>query len=106
MLGILRTLLETEGYTVTCCTDGRSAIDTAKEKKFSVFLIDYRMPALNGVETIAALRRMHPGKLIIGFSIENKERHFLEAGADVFVRKDDLYRWLAEDLKRFSRNGR
>lgn len=101
--GILRMLLEAEGYTVTCCADGLSAIELAKEKSFSVFLVDYRMPVMNGVEATAALRRLHPGKLIVGFSIENREREFREAGADTFVRKDDLYRWLVEDLQELSR---
>jgi CheY-like chemotaxis protein len=104
---ILRTILESEGYAVTCCADGSSAIDIAKEKGFNAFLVDYRMSAMNGVEATAVLRRLHPEKFIIGFSIENKEQDFLEAGADVFVRKDDLYRWLVEgDLKGLRRNRR
>jgi CheY-like chemotaxis protein len=106
-LEILKTLLGTEGYAVTCCPDILSAIDVAKEKEFSAFLIDYRMSDMTGLEATALLRQLHPEKFIIGFSIENKEQDFLEAGADVFVRKDDLYRWLVEgDLKGLHRNRR
>ena len=103
---ILRTILESEGYAVTCCADGLSAIDTAKEKVFSVFLVDYRMAAMNGAETTAVLRRMHPEKLIIGFSIENREPDFLKAGADMFIRKDELSSRLVEDLQGHSRSWR
>jgi CheY-like chemotaxis protein len=99
MSEILKTLLETEGYAVTCCADGQSAIDKAKEKDFNVFLIDYRMPAMNGAEAVAVLRRLHPGKRIIGFSIENKEQDFLAAGADLFIRKDRLFSRLVEELQ-------
>lgn len=96
---ILKTILESEGYAVTCCADGLSAIDTSKEKGFSAFLVDYRMSAMSGLEAASVLRRLHPEKLIIGFSIENKERDFLEAGADVFIRKDELSSRLVEVLQ-------
>jgi CheY-like chemotaxis protein len=103
-LDILRTILKAEGYAVTCCPDSLAALDMAREKVFNIFLIDYRMPYMNGVEATAILRKLRPDELIIGFSIENKESAFLDAGADVFVRKDDLHRWLAKDLRGLSRN--
>jgi CheY-like chemotaxis protein len=106
MLGILKTLLETEGYAVTCCVDGQSAIEVAKEKDFNVFLVDYRMPAMNGAEAVAVLRRLHPGKRIIGFSIENKEQDFLVAGADLFIRKDELSNRLVEEMQGPSHSSR
>src|SRR5512134_3550192 len=103
---ILKTLLESEGYAVTCCADGAAAIDFAMEKAFSVFLVDYRMSAMNGLEATAVLRRLHPAKLIIGFSIENKEHAFLEAGADMFIRKDELSSRLVAELHGHNRSWR
>lgn len=103
---ILRTILESEGYAVTCCADGLSAIKTAKGKGFSAFLVDYRMPVMNGVEATAALRRLYPEKLIIGFSIENREHEFLKAGADTFIRKDELSSRLIEELQGYGRSRR
>jgi DNA-binding NarL/FixJ family response regulator len=61
---------------------------------------------MNGVETTAALRRLHPENLIIGFSIENREREFLDAGADMFIRKDELSSRLVEELQGSSRSRR
>jgi hypothetical protein len=61
---------------------------------------------MSGVETTAVLRRLYPEKLIIGFSIENREHEFLEAGADVFIRKDELSGRLVEELQGSGRSRR
>ena len=96
---VLKKLLESEGFSVTCCGDGRSAIDLAKEVKFNTFLIDYRMPGMNGDEVTVQLRRSYPEAFIIGFSMEHKDRAFLTAGANTFLFKDDIDAQLCSLLK-------
>jgi CheY-like chemotaxis protein len=96
---VLKKLLESEGFSVTCCEDGRSAIDLAKEVKFKTFLIDYRMPGMNGDEVTVQLRRSYPDAFIIGFSMEQKDRAFLTAGANTFLSKDDIDEQLCSLLK-------
>ncbi len=98
----LKTLVENSGLTVDTCEDGKSAIGMARECRHSVFLVDYRMPKMTGDLVTAQLRALWPDVFIIGFSLEDKERVFLEAGANVFVNKANLH----NDLIRVIQNRR
>lgn len=92
-------LLEFEGYNVSSCGSGASAFDLVKEKCFEVILIDYRMPEMNGDEVTRILRLLCPDALVIGFSIETKDRMFLAAGADAFISKNALVHELVPLIK-------
>jgi len=96
---VLKMMLEAEGYIVTCCADGMSAIDLTKEKRFGTFLIDYRMPGMNGDEVTLLLRRSYPEAFIIGYSFEHKDHAFLTAGANTFILKDAIEMQLLSLLK-------
>lgn len=86
----LSMLLEFEGYNVSSCESGASAFDLIKEKCFEVFIIDFRMPQMKGDEVTRLLRPLCPHALLIGFSFESKGQEFFTAGADAFIRKDEL----------------
>jgi CheY-like chemotaxis protein len=86
----LTMLLEFEGYAVSSCESGALAFDLVKAKCFDVLLIDYRMPEMTGDEVVRLLRPLCPDALLIGVSIETKERVFLTAGADAFISKNML----------------
>ncbi len=92
-------LLEFEGYKVSFCESGGLAFDLIKEKCFEVLLIDYRMPEMNGVELARLVRPLCPDAFVIGFSMETKERAFLDAGADAFISKSALAHELAPLIK-------
>jgi CheY-like chemotaxis protein len=86
----LKMLLESEGYDVSCSADKRLALEFSEEKKFAIFLIDFRMPGINGAELTLLLREFYPNAFIVGISFDHKESEFLLAGADAFVSKADL----------------
>ncbi len=86
----LQLFLESEGFSVNCCTDETLALDMAKEKRYGIFLVDFRMPMINGDDLVRRLRCIYPNALIIGYSIESKYQAFLNAGADAFVAKEEL----------------
>ena len=90
MRDALRGFLETEGYSVLTCEDGLSALKLSKEKQFEIVLTDFQMPEMNGDEMIKQLREDQPETFIIGFSIGNKEQTFLDAGANRFLKKEQL----------------
>ncbi len=90
MRNTLEMFLRDRGFSVTCCPDGTAALEAAKENHFDAYLIDYRMPEMNGAVVTALLREIHSNAFIIGFSIESREREFLAAGADRFLSKDTL----------------
>ncbi len=95
----LKAFVEDSGIPVDTCADGKSALDIARESRHGVFLIDYRMPEMKGDEVTTQLRALRPDAFIIGFSIETKERAFLDAGADVFLDKAQLLNNLIEVIR-------
>lgn len=95
----LHMLLEFEGFIVHSCENGVSALDLIDKEHFEIFLIDYRMPKMNGGEVARRLRPLCPEALIIGFSIESKGREFLAAGADAFIGKNALVHELVPLIK-------
>ncbi len=84
---LLRTMLASEGASVRGCETGNSALDLMQKKCFEVFVIDYRLPDMSGVEVARTLRSCCPSSFIIGISLMPRERDFLEAGADAFLLK-------------------
>ncbi len=80
-------LLEFEGFVVHDCESGPSALAFMKRQCADVLLIDYRMPEMNGDEVARRMRLLCPKALIIGCSVESKEREFLDSGADAFIAK-------------------
>jgi DNA-binding response OmpR family regulator len=90
ILSALKILLEYEGFKVQTCPGAASALALAKGQAFDVFIVDYQLPDMNGDAVTAAIRKMHPSSIIIGSSVEPKERAFLSAGADTFIIKHEL----------------
>ena len=43
---------------VSSCTDGPSALKTISEEQFDLILIDYKMPGLNGLDTLKEIRNL------------------------------------------------
>jgi CheY-like chemotaxis protein len=84
---VIKMALEQTDIQSVCCGSGMEALDVAKEQRFPVIVTDYRMPGMTGVELTALLRTRHPDSFIIGLSGENREKDFLNAGADAFFIK-------------------
>ena len=95
----LRMLLEFEGYLVSSCESGPAAFELLRKRFFEIFLVNYKMPEMNGDEIVRRLREECPDVLIIGFSMESKGRAFLAAGADGFIGRNELARSLLPFLK-------
>jgi CheY-like chemotaxis protein len=95
----LQMLLEFEGFAVSSCESGAAALGLISNKHFRVLLIGYRMPEMNGDESIRLLRPLCPDAFILGFGPESKGRAFLAAGADFFIRKDKLVHELVPLIK-------
>jgi len=67
MLGeLLAELLETNGYSVIKVTSGNEALKVLTEEiKVDLAIIDYNMPGLSGLDTIAEIRKLNLGIPII-----------------------------------------
>ncbi len=98
-IDILRTILESEGFRVSYCENGKTALNRVKAGRFKIIVTDYRMPEMNGDEVTRLLRPLCPDAFIIGFSLELKDHAFFKAGADAFVFKHELVHELIPLIK-------
>lgn len=85
--GFLYEMLRSDGFDVSCCSDGMLALELAQEKCFDVVITDYRMPGMDGIQVTKLLRLQCPGSFIVGISAEYKGRNFIDAGANAFFNK-------------------
>lgn len=96
---MLRLLLESSDYFTDCCENGAEALDKMNKKSFGVVLTDHRMPGMNGDELTRMIRSLYPEVFIVGFSVEVKERAFIDAGANIFISKEQLAHRLLPTIK-------
>ncbi len=97
--GVLREILEPTGLAVSCCGEGYSALELSEKKCFDVIITDYRMPGMTGADIARLLRAQCPDALIIGISAGHKDKEFIEAGADVFLKKPFPFRDLVSMIQ-------
>jgi DNA-binding NtrC family response regulator len=91
-VGILRVfkgILQKEGYLVETTETGKDALEKIKNEKFSVCLIDVRLPDMDGTELLRKMANdSETIKIIItGFSSEEVGKKAADYGADDFLVK-------------------
>src|SRR5262249_53560451 len=60
MRRVLSALLERDGYRTLEAPDGAAALELLARESVDAILTDLRMPKLNGLELLEAVRRKHP----------------------------------------------
>jgi two-component system response regulator PhoP len=86
----LRADLESQGFAVDACADGREALYLATEYAFDAALIDLGLPAMPGIEVIRRLRAQGsrlPVLVLTARSRWQDKVEGLEAGADDYLPK-------------------
>jgi CheY-like chemotaxis protein len=92
ILSIVSMSLETQGYTVHKATNGREAVDLAREHHPDLILMDMMMPVLSGYEAVSELKADAATKdiVIVGLSAKamatDMERA-TAAGIDGYITK-------------------
>jgi len=56
LIHFLSRFFQRKGYAVTSCFSGQEAVEIISEKKFDLILLDYKMPELNGLETLKKIK--------------------------------------------------
>ncbi len=89
---LLQNLLELVGFNVIGVEDGAAAVAQCRAYRPSLVLMDLRMPGLNGLDSIRAIRSAPGGQdtriLIVSADVVNiSEEEWRGAGADGFVSK-------------------
>jgi two-component system, OmpR family, response regulator CpxR len=85
-LSIRKVMLETRGYRVLTCTDGRQALDTFKSGGVDLLLSDLLMPGLDGADLVQQVKELSPATPAILFSGKIKA-YDKDTHADVFLPK-------------------
>ncbi len=86
---LLQTLLELDGFEISIAGRGADVMALAQDKMPDVFLIDYHLADMDGVEVVRALRASDqfmntPIVMISGLDVEDEA---LDAGANRFLVK-------------------
>lgn len=82
--------LKHEGFNVTTYSDGLEAKISMSMDKYDVYLIDWMLPNIQGIELVKQIRASNQRATIIMLTIKNEESDILEAfeaGVDDYVVK-------------------
>ena len=83
VLGSLRFLLEIDGFDVRTFRSAAALLNGSVNGNVDCFVIDYKMPAMSGIDLANRLRNRHVGTpiiLITGYPDENIEEKAAAAG--------------------------
>ncbi|MCB1194586.1 Flp pilus assembly complex ATPase component TadA [bacterium] len=95
---IVRTALETKGYSVADAEDAEQALISLSNNTFDLLISDIQMPGMSGVELLQRVKRQYPSIGIVLMTAFNESYDIKEAlldGAEEFIEKpfdvDELY---------------
>jgi two-component system response regulator AtoC len=57
---LLEGFLKKEGFSVEAVADGREALQKLQGDFFDIALVDYKMPELDGLQTLQEIRKLYP----------------------------------------------
>lgn len=86
----LKKLLKDTGYNVEEAASGGKAISMARLEHFSIVLLDFLMPEMNGIETLVELRRCSPKTKVImitAYAQVEKAVNAIKIGATDYISK-------------------
>lgn len=83
-------ILRSNDYKVTSCYSGEQALNLLNEDEYDVVFLDMRMPKMDGVETLKAIRKKLPDITVIimtGYSVDEMVHKALEAKVSEVIYK-------------------
>jgi CheY-like chemotaxis protein len=92
----LQKCLRNYGYEVETALSGAGAVEKVKQDNFDLIISDFRMPNIDGVETIAKIRQIYqsknyhqsiPAVMITGYSSDKAYRQAMELEVTDFLHK-------------------
>jgi CheY-like chemotaxis protein len=101
--GMVKEMLEIEGWQVDTCLDGTEALERiVGDADYDLFVIDYDLPGVNGLELVHRARKLarYSQTPIVVLSATPVEAAASEAGADVFLQKPQDFGSFVETITR------
>jgi len=100
----LSELLKFENYIPTVAYDGEEVLNLLSERKtFDLFIIDKKMPGINGIELIKRIRRkdlLVPIILATGSMPSEEENSLSELNINKYIKKPYLFETLLENIRK------
>ncbi|MFB3887082.1 MAG: sigma-54-dependent transcriptional regulator [Thermodesulfobacteriota bacterium] len=91
---LLEGFLKKEGFSVDAVANGREALRKLKEEVYDIALIDYKMPELDGLQTLREIRRLYPELPVIMMTafgtVETAVASMKEGALDYLTKPIDL----------------
>lgn len=106
ILVLVEILLRRQGYTVLKAPSPYAALDLLRDHTPDLFLLDYMMPGMNGVELCQHLRTLPAARntpIVMLSALDNEEfvRISRDAGANGHIPKSEMHRRLAQDIQQY-----
>jgi len=83
----MKDLLELEGFRVTAATSGTGALEKVSENSYDLVFLDYKMPGLDGIETLKQLPSRLPVIMISAYGDREVTERALKHGAKRCIAK-------------------
>jgi DNA-binding NtrC family response regulator len=83
-------MLKAQGFEVNALDSGQRALEELALHPYDVLLLDMRMPGMNGLETLAAIKQNHPDIEVIvltGHASVDAAAEIIRLGATEFLLK-------------------
>jgi CheY-like chemotaxis protein len=91
-LKLFRDLLQATGYAILEATNGKKAVELAREKKPDLILMDIQMPVMDGFKATKILKadtetRNIPIIALTSYAMKEDDEKMREAGCDGYITK-------------------
>ena len=86
----LKDILEEEGYEVNTASSGTRGLELSMKKKYDLFLLDVRLPDMNGVDVFKKMKASikNPRAIMMtAYSMDELKNEALKEGAIAFLQK-------------------
>ncbi len=91
---LLEGFLKKEGFSVDPTANGKEALQKLEGDSFDIALIDYKMPALDGLQTLREIRRLYPDLPVVMMTaygtVETAVASMKEGALDYLTKPIDL----------------
>ncbi len=88
---VLKSVLQLHDFRIVEASSGEEALEKIRKGNYDVCLVDYRMPGMNGVETIEKIREESPEAnvvLVSGYTLDEAIKREIEGrGGVAFIKK-------------------
>ncbi len=91
-----RILSKTKNLDIVTCNSPFDALEIARESDFHLFISDYRMPGMDGVEFLIEVKKIHPGALRLILSGQTDFDALVSA-----INQAEIYRFIMKPVQSY-----